>query len=82
MKTEEILFDVFDEFMLLAELYEKLSPHQIVTFMENVSARFCELDPVILDRYKVYLRNQIEREKARGAEERATVLEKLSEGFE
>ena len=52
MKTEEILLDTFNEFMVFAELYDKLDPDQVVTFMENVSARFCELDPDVLDRYK------------------------------
>ena len=82
MKTEEILFDIYSEFMIFAELYESLSSHQVVTFMENVTASFSELDPDALDRYKSYLSNQIKREKARGAKERATVLENLSEDFQ
>jgi hypothetical protein len=82
MKTEEILFDIYSEFIIFAELYETLSSHQVVTFMENVTASFSELDPDALNRYKSYLSNEIKREKARGAVERATVLENLSEGFQ
>ena len=41
MKTEEILFDIYSEFMIFAELYETLSSHQVVTFIENVTASFC-----------------------------------------
>jgi len=82
MKTEEILFNVYSEFMIFAELYEKLDQDQVVTFMENVSASFSELDPDALNRYKAYLKREIEREKARGALERTNVLENLSEGFQ
>ena len=82
MKTEEILFDIYSEFIIFAELYETLSAHQVVTFMENVTASFSELDPDALKRYKSYLGNEIKREKARGAMERATVLENLSGGFQ
>jgi hypothetical protein len=70
MKKEEVLFDIFNEFILLAELYEKLSSHQVVTFIEDVSARFSELDPDVLNSYKIHLEDQIKREKARGATER------------
>ena len=82
MKTEEILFNVYSEFMIFAELYEKLDQDQVVTFMENVSASFSELDPDALNRYKAYLKREIEREKARGALERTNVLENLSDGFQ
>ena len=82
MKTEEILFDIYNELIIFAELYETLSAHQVVTFMENITASFSELDPDALNRYKSYLRNEIKREKERGAVERATVLENLSEGFQ
>ena len=82
MKTEEILFNVYSEFMIFAELYEKLDQDQVVTFMENVTASFSELNPDALNRYKAYLKREIEREKARGALERTNVLENLSEGFQ
>jgi hypothetical protein len=82
MKTEEILFDIYSEFIIFAELYEILSSHQVVTFMENVTASFSELDPDALNRYKRHLGNEIKREKARGAVERAAVLENLSEGIQ
>ncbi len=82
MKMEEILFDIYSEFIIFAELYEKLSSHQVVTFIENVTASFSELDPDALKRYKAYLNNEIERERARGAVERANVLENLYEGFQ
>lgn len=82
MKTEEILFDVYSEFMIFAELCETLSSHQVVTFMENVTASFSELDPDALNRYKTYLTREIEREQARGALERMTVLENLFEGIQ
>ena len=82
MKTEDILFDLYSEFIIFAELYETLSDHQVVTFMENVTASFSELDPDALNRYKTYLKNEIDRESARGAVERARVLEDLSEGFQ
>jgi hypothetical protein len=82
MKTEEILFNVYSEFAIFAELYEKLDQDQVVTFMENVTASFSELDPDALNRYKAYLKHEIERERARGAMERTTVLENLSEEFE
>jgi hypothetical protein len=82
MKTEDILFDIYSEFMIFAELYESLSDHQVVTFVENITASFCELDPDTLNKYKAHLKREIEREKARGAVERARVLEDLSEGFQ
>ncbi len=50
--------------------------------MENVTASFSELDPDALNRYKRHLGNEIKREKARGAVERAAVLENLSEGIQ
>lgn len=55
MKTEEILFDIYSEFMIFAELYETLSSHQVVTFIENVTASFSELDPDALNRAIIYL---------------------------
>ena len=82
MKTEEILFNIYSEFMIFAELYERLDQDQVVTFMENVTASFSQLDPDALNRYKTYLKNKIERERARGAVERASVMEDLSEGFQ
>jgi hypothetical protein len=47
-----------------------------------VTASFSELDPDALNRYKSYLGNEIKHEKARGAAERAAVLEKLSGDFQ
>ena len=82
MKMEDILFNVYSEFIIFAELYEKLDQDQVVTFMENVTASFSEVDPDALNRYKAYLKYEIEREKARGALERTTVLENLLEGFQ
>lgn len=82
MKTEKTLFDTFNEFMMFAEPYEKAEPDQVVTFMENIGAHFCELDSDVLDKYKAYLKNQIDHDRARGADERASVSECLSEGFE
>jgi len=79
-KTEKVLFDIFSEFMIVLDNYERLDEDDIVKFMENVSATFNTLEPNVLSGYKAYLKTEIERENARGAVERANTLEGLK-GF-
>lgn len=82
MNTEKVLFSVYSEFMIFAEIYKTLDQDQIVTFTENVAAEFSKIDPDVLARYELYLKGEIERENARGAEERASALQNIVEGFE
>ena len=44
-KTEEVLFDIFNEFMIVLDHYERFDEHDLVKYMENVSATFKTLDP-------------------------------------
>lgn len=76
MNTEDVLFKTFNEIVLLSELYPTLSEDQVITIIDTVIFWFSELPPEVIDRYKVFLRNTIEREKVRGAEARASILEK------
>ena len=76
-KTEQVLFEIFSEFMVVLDLYKRLDEHDLVKFTENVSATFITLDRDVLDRYKAYLKIEVEHENARGAFERANSLEEL-----
>jgi hypothetical protein len=78
-KTEHVLFEIFSEFMIVLDLYERLDDDDLVKFMENVSAKFITLDRDVLDRYKAYLKTAIEHENERGAFERASSLEDLTD---
>jgi hypothetical protein len=75
MNTEDVLFKTFNEIVLLSELYTALSEEQVVTMIDTVNSWFSELPPDVIDRYKVFLRNSIDREKARGAYARASALD-------
>lgn len=78
-KTEQVLFGIFNEFMIAIGDYGRLDEDDIVKFMENVSAQFATLDRDVLDRYKAYLKTEIEHENARGAFQRANSLEDLTD---
>lgn len=75
LKTEDVLFRIFDELVLLSELYPSLSREQVATTIETVNGWFFELPPDVIDRYKVFLKGAIAREKARAAYARASVLD-------
>jgi hypothetical protein len=81
MKTEDVLFRIFNEIVLLSELYEELSQEQVVTTIETVSAWFSELPPEVISRYNAFLKDSIEREKSRGAARRAAILDHLATTF-
>jgi hypothetical protein len=78
-KTEEVLFQVFNECMIALGNYERLDDRNLVKFMESVSATFITLDREVLDRYKAYLKTAIEYENTRGTFERANALEDLTD---
>jgi hypothetical protein len=78
-KTEQVLFEIFNEFMIAIGNYERLDDRQLVKFLESASATFTTLDRDVLDRYKAYLKTEIEHENARGAFERASSLEDLAD---
>ena len=75
MNIEDAYFETLTEMVLLCQLYPEMSNEQIVTTNETVNAWFSELPPDVIERYKVFLRNSIEREKARGAYARASALD-------
>ena len=75
MNIEEIYFKTINEMVLLCQLYQTMSDKQIITTNDTVNAWFSELPPDVIERYKVFLRNSIEREKARGAYTRASALD-------
>jgi hypothetical protein len=81
-KTEEVLFDIFNEFMIVLDHYERFDEDDLVKFMENVSATFKTLEPDVLARYKAYIKTVIDRENERGASERASTLEGLADAVE
>jgi len=81
MNTEDVLFKTFNEIVLLSELYPTLSEEQVVTIIETVDYWFSQLPPAVVDRYKVFLRSSIEREKTRGAYARASVLDDVATAF-
>ena len=74
MKIEEAYFETLSEMVILCGLHSEMSDEQIVTTNETVNAWLFELPPDVVERYKVYLKKSIEREKARGAYARAKVL--------
>ena len=75
MNIEDAYFETLTEMVLLCQLYPEMSNEQIVTTNETVNAWFSELPPDVIERYKIFLRNSIEREKARGAYARASALD-------
>ena len=75
MNIEDTYFETLNEMVLLCQLYPEMSNEQIVTTNETVNAWFSELPPDVIERYKIFLRNSIEREKARGAYARASALD-------
>ena len=81
-KTEEVLFDIFNEFMIVLDHYGRFDEDDLVKFMENASAMFKTLEPDVLARYKANLKTKIDRENARGASERADTLEGLADVVE
>ena len=81
-KTEEVLFDIFNEFMIVLDHYERFDEHDLVKYMENVSAMFKTLDPDVLARYKAYLKTRIDRENTRSASERVSTLKGLADVVE
>jgi len=78
-KTEQVLFDIFNEFMIAIGDYERLDDDDLVKITKNVSAKFTTLDRDVLDWYKAYLNTVIEHENARGAFARANSLEELTD---
>lgn len=77
-KTEQVLFDVFNEFMIAIGGFDRLDDRGLVKCLKSVRATFFTLDRDVLERYKEYLKAEIEHENARGAFERANVLERLT----
>jgi len=75
MNIENAYFKTVNELAMLCQLYQTMSYEQIVTTSETVNSWFSELPPDVIERYKVFLRNSIEREKARGAYARASALD-------
>jgi hypothetical protein len=78
MNIEDTYFETLTEMVLLCQLYPEMSNEQneqIVSTNETVNAWFSELPPDVIERYRVFLRNSIEREKARGAYARASALD-------
>jgi hypothetical protein len=80
-KTEQVLFETFNNLIIFAELFERFDEDDVVKFEENATATFSTLDPDLLERYREFLKKEIERERARGAFERANILDGLAETF-
>jgi hypothetical protein len=53
----------------------------VVKFEENSASTFSTLESDVLEKYVEFLKKEIERERARGAFERANVLDGLAETF-
>jgi len=81
-KTEQVLFETFNDLMIFVELLEQFDERGVVKFEENATATFSALDPEVLERYREFLKKEIERERARGAFERANVLDGLARTFD
>ena len=80
-KTEQVLFETFNDLMIFAELFERFDEDDVVKFEENATATFSMVEPDVLEKYREFLKKEIERERARGAFERADVLDGLAETF-
>jgi hypothetical protein len=75
MNTEEVLFKTLNEIVLLSALYPSLSEEQVVTIIETVNSWFSELPPDVIERYREFLKNATDGEKARAAFARASILD-------
>ena len=75
MNIENAYFKTLNEMATLCQLYQTMSNEQIVTTNETVNSWFSELPPDVIERYRVFLTNSIEREKTRGAYARASALD-------
>ena len=82
MNTEDLLFKTFSEAILLHELYEKLTPEQAMSIVEDLVASFSHLPAPVIEKYKLFLKSLIKSEETRGAVERASILEDLLLSFQ